>query len=77
MPLPSVAGLIVSTSLVSVYSVGLIAIDRYLYIVYGLQYQRYLTRTRARILIAATWIIGEYAVPLPAITQMSRVLPPV
>ncbi|XP_053661418.1 glucose-dependent insulinotropic receptor-like [Anopheles marshallii] len=59
-------GLIVSTSLVSVYSVGLIAIDRYLYIVYGLQYQRYLTRTRARILIAATWILGATIGFLPA-----------
>ncbi|XP_040153019.1 5-hydroxytryptamine receptor 1A-alpha-like [Anopheles arabiensis] len=60
-------GLIVSTSLVSVYSVGLIAIDRYLYIVYGLQYQRYLTRTRARILIAATWILGATIGFLPAL----------
>uniref|UniRef100_A0A182NR81 G-protein coupled receptors family 1 profile domain-containing protein n=1 Tax=Anopheles dirus TaxID=7168 RepID=A0A182NR81_9DIPT len=59
-------GLIVSTSLVSVYSVGLIAIDRYLYIVYGLQYQRYLTRTRARILIAITWLIGATIGFLPA-----------
>uniref|UniRef100_A0A182QCW4 G-protein coupled receptors family 1 profile domain-containing protein n=1 Tax=Anopheles farauti TaxID=69004 RepID=A0A182QCW4_9DIPT len=59
-------GLIVSTSLVSVYSVGLIAIDRYLYIVYGLQYQRYLTRTRARILIALTWLIGATIGFLPA-----------
>uniref|UniRef100_A0A182Y434 G-protein coupled receptors family 1 profile domain-containing protein n=1 Tax=Anopheles stephensi TaxID=30069 RepID=A0A182Y434_ANOST len=59
-------GLIVSTSLVSVYSVGLIAIDRYLYIVYGLQYQRYLTRTRARILIAATWLLGATIGFLPA-----------
>uniref|UniRef100_A0A182SJK4 G-protein coupled receptors family 1 profile domain-containing protein n=1 Tax=Anopheles maculatus TaxID=74869 RepID=A0A182SJK4_9DIPT len=58
--------LIVSTSLVSVYSVGLIAIDRYLYIVYGLQYQRYLTRTRARILIAATWLLGATIGFLPA-----------
>ncbi|XP_050069331.1 glucose-dependent insulinotropic receptor-like [Anopheles maculipalpis] len=60
-------GLIVSTSLVSVYSVGLIAIDRYLYIVYGLQYQRYLTRTRARILIAATWLLGATIGFLPAL----------
>uniref|UniRef100_A0A182RTG8 G_PROTEIN_RECEP_F1_2 domain-containing protein n=1 Tax=Anopheles funestus TaxID=62324 RepID=A0A182RTG8_ANOFN len=58
--------LIVSMSLVSVYSVGLIAIDRYLYIVYGLQYQRYLTRTRARILIAATWVLGATIGFLPA-----------
>ncbi|XP_049547638.1 5-hydroxytryptamine receptor 1A-like [Anopheles darlingi] len=59
-------GLIVSASLVSVYSVGLIALDRYLYIVYGLQYQRYLTRTRARLLISATWLIGAVIGFLPA-----------
>ncbi|XP_062535586.1 G-protein coupled receptor 12-like, partial [Armigeres subalbatus] len=50
-------GLIVSTTLVSVYSIGLIAVDRYLYIVYGLQYQRYITPTRAKLSIAATWFI--------------------
>ncbi|XP_050081756.1 5-hydroxytryptamine receptor 1A-like [Anopheles aquasalis] len=59
-------GLIVSASLVSVYSVGLIALDRYLYIVYGLQYQRYLTRTRARLLITTTWLIGAVIGFLPA-----------
>ncbi|XP_058812379.1 beta-3 adrenergic receptor-like [Topomyia yanbarensis] len=59
-------GLIVSTTIVSVYSVGLIAVDRYLYIVYGLQYQRYITPSRAKLLIAATWLIGLIIGFLPA-----------
>nr|AIK28864.1 putative serotonin receptor [Aedes aegypti] len=59
-------GLIVSTTIVSVYSIGLIAIDRYLYIVYGLQYQRYITPSRAKLLIAATWLIGLIIGFLPA-----------
>ncbi|XP_065078562.1 glucose-dependent insulinotropic receptor-like [Ochlerotatus camptorhynchus] len=59
-------GLIVSTTIVSVYSIGLIAIDRYLYIVYGLQYQRYITPSRAKLSIAATWMIGLVIGFLPA-----------
>lgn len=50
--------MIVSATITSVYSLGLIAVDRYLYIVYGLQYQRYIYPTRARIMIIITWIIG-------------------
>ncbi|XP_055529190.1 5-hydroxytryptamine receptor 1A-like [Wyeomyia smithii] len=59
-------GLIVSTTLVSVYSIGLIAVDRYLYIVYGMQYQRYITPSRAKLLIAATWLLGLVIGFLPA-----------
>ncbi|XP_053698646.1 5-hydroxytryptamine receptor 1A-alpha-like [Sabethes cyaneus] len=59
-------GLIVSTTIVSVYSVGLIAVDRYLYIVYGMQYQRYITPSRAKLLIAATWLLGLIIGFLPA-----------
>ncbi|KAL9694066.1 hypothetical protein quinque_013351 [Culex quinquefasciatus] len=59
-------GLIVSTTLVSVYSVGLIAVDRYLYIMYGLQYQRYITPGRARLLIVGTWLLGLVVGFLPA-----------
>ncbi|XP_022914042.2 5-hydroxytryptamine receptor 1D-like [Onthophagus taurus] len=51
-------GLIVSSTLASVYSVGLIAIDRFLYIIHGLQYQQWVYPLRARILILITWIIG-------------------
>lgn len=51
--------MIVSSTLVSVLSVLLVAIDRFLYILYGMQYQRYIFPNRARILIVTTWIIGE------------------
>lgn len=53
-------GMIVSAIITSVYSIGLISVDRYLYIVYGLQYQRYIYPLRARIMIVSTWILGKY-----------------
>lgn len=53
-------GMIVSAIITSVYSIGLISVDRYLYIVYGLQYQRYIYPLRARIMIISTWILGMY-----------------
>lgn len=51
--------MIVSSTITSVYSVGLIGIDRFLYILYGLQYQRYIYPNRARFLILLTWLIGK------------------
>lgn len=51
--------MIVSSIITSVYSIGLISVDRYLYIVYGLQYQRYIYPLRARIMIMSTWILGK------------------
>ncbi|XP_055678308.1 5-hydroxytryptamine receptor 1A-alpha-like [Lutzomyia longipalpis] len=59
-------GMIVSSTVTSVYSVGLIAIDRFLYILYGLQYQRWIYPNRARILILFTWILGLIIGFLPA-----------
>ncbi|KAL5284702.1 GPR119 family protein [Megaselia abdita] len=59
-------GMTVSSALVSVYSIGLIAIDRYLYILYGLRYQRYLSTNRARMMVAATWVLGAIVGYLPA-----------
>jgi hypothetical protein len=53
------SGMIVSSTLVSVLSVLLVAVDRFLYILYGLQYQRYIYPNRSRILIMTTWIFGE------------------
>lgn len=50
--------MIVSATLTSAYSVVLIAVDRFLYILHGLQYQRWLYSNRARLLIVITWIIG-------------------
>ncbi|XP_059611449.1 5-hydroxytryptamine receptor 1A-like isoform X1 [Phlebotomus argentipes] len=59
-------GMIVSSTVTSVYSVGLIAIDRFLYILYGLQYQRWIYPNRTRILILFTWILGLIIGFLPA-----------
>ena len=51
--------MIVSTTLVSVYSVLLVAIDRFFYISHGLRYQQYIFPNRVRILIVFSWIIGN------------------
>ncbi|PSN31804.1 hypothetical protein C0J52_22314 [Blattella germanica] len=51
-------GMIVSSTLASIWSVLLIGIDRFLYIVRALQYQQMLSPFRARILIILTWILG-------------------
>lgn len=56
----------VSSALVSVYSIGLIAVDRYLYILYGLRYQRYLSTNRARMMVVGTWVLGVIVGYLPA-----------
>ncbi|XP_018563862.1 glucose-dependent insulinotropic receptor-like [Anoplophora glabripennis] len=58
-------GLIVSSTLTSVYSVGLIAVDRFLYILHGMQYQRWVYPTRARLLICVSWAIGLFVGFLP------------
>lgn len=50
--------MIVSSTLASVLSVGLIAVDRYLYILYGLKYQSWVYPQRARFCIVLTWLIG-------------------
>lgn len=59
-------GMIVSSTLASVYSVGLIAIDRFLYITHGLHYQRWVYPLRARLAILFTWILGLVIGFLPA-----------
>ncbi|KAF7280696.1 hypothetical protein GWI33_005553 [Rhynchophorus ferrugineus] len=51
-------GMIVASTLSSAYSVGLIAIDRYLYIVCGLKYCRCLSLTKVKASIIVTWIIA-------------------
>ncbi|KAJ8942786.1 hypothetical protein NQ314_009954 [Rhamnusium bicolor] len=51
-------GMIVSSTLTSVYSVGLIAVDRFLYILHGMKYQTWVYPTRARLLICLSWMIG-------------------
>ncbi|XP_073950278.1 dopamine receptor 4-like [Choristoneura fumiferana] len=51
-------GMIVCPTMVSIFSVGLIAVDRYFYILHGLYYQRYFNTTRVRIGILIIWMIG-------------------
>lgn len=51
-------GLIVSSTLASVYSIGLIGVDRFLYILYGLHYQKWVYPNRTRTVIALSWILG-------------------
>ncbi|KAI8424919.1 hypothetical protein MSG28_006834 [Choristoneura fumiferana] len=51
-------GMIVCPAMVSIFSVGLIAVDRYFYILHGLYYQRYFNTTRVRIGILIIWMIG-------------------
>lgn len=51
--------MIVSATLVSVFSVGVIAVDRFIYILHGLKYQHYAHHTRAKILILITWTLGK------------------
>lgn len=51
--------MIVSATLVSVFSVGVIALDRFIYILYGLKYQYYAHHTRAKILILIIWTLGK------------------
>ncbi|CAH2094709.1 unnamed protein product [Euphydryas editha] len=51
-------GMIVSPAMVSIFSVGLIAVDRYIYILHGLYYQRWFNTTKVRIGILCIWVIG-------------------
>ncbi|XP_059053390.1 uncharacterized protein LOC131847760 [Achroia grisella] len=51
-------GLLVCPTMVSIFSVGFIAVDRYIYILHGLYYQRWFNTTRVRIGILCIWIIG-------------------
>ncbi|XP_026751818.2 5-hydroxytryptamine receptor 1A-alpha-like [Galleria mellonella] len=51
-------GMLVCPTMVSIFSVGFIAVDRYIYILHGLYYQRWFNTTRVRIGILCIWIIG-------------------
>ncbi|XP_050675421.1 5-hydroxytryptamine receptor 1A-like isoform X2 [Leptidea sinapis] len=51
-------GMLVCPAMVSIFSVGLIAIDRYIYILHGLYYQRWVDTTKVRISICIVWVIG-------------------
>lgn len=58
--------MIVSSTLASIWSVLLIGIDRFIYIVHGLKYQQWLNPCRARWLILCTWILGLIIGFMPA-----------
>ncbi|XP_045502534.1 dopamine receptor 4-like [Colias croceus] len=51
-------GMLVCPAMVSIFSVGFIAVDRYIYILHGLYYQRWVNTTKVRICIIFIWIIG-------------------
>ncbi|CAH1126673.1 unnamed protein product [Ceutorhynchus assimilis] len=51
-------GLIVSSTVSSIYSVGLLAIDRFLYIVYGIKYCKWISICRVRLAIGFTWTMA-------------------
>lgn len=51
-------GMLVCPAMVSIFSVGLIAVDRYIYILHGLYYQRWFSTTKVRIGILCIWLIG-------------------
>ncbi|ENN70236.1 hypothetical protein HUJ04_013097 [Dendroctonus ponderosae] len=51
-------GMIVSSTLSSIYSVGLLAVDRFLYIVYGIKYCKWISTVRVRIVIGLTWLMA-------------------
>ncbi|XP_038206904.1 5-hydroxytryptamine receptor 1A-alpha-like [Zerene cesonia] len=51
-------GMLVCPAMVSIFSVALIAVDRYIYILHGLYYQRWVNTTKVRICIIFIWIIG-------------------
>ncbi|KAG7297840.1 hypothetical protein JYU34_018583 [Plutella xylostella] len=59
-------GMIVCPTMVSIFSVGFIAIDRYIYIIHGLYYQRWINTTRVRIGILIIWLVAISIASLPA-----------
>lgn len=63
-------GMVVSTSLVAIYSVLLVAIDRFLYILRGLQYQQYMYPNRVRLLSFISWTISISVGFLPLIPSL-------
>ncbi|XP_035449784.2 melanocyte-stimulating hormone receptor isoform X2 [Spodoptera frugiperda] len=65
-------GMLVCPAMVSIFSVGLIAVDRYIYILHGLYYQRWFNTTRVRIGILCIWMIGIFISTLPAMGWTGR-----
>ncbi|XP_045776215.1 dopamine receptor 4-like isoform X2 [Maniola jurtina] len=67
-------GMIVCPAMVSIFSVGLIAVDRYIYILHGLYYQRWFNTAKVRIGILCIWLIGITLGFLPASGWVNREL---
>lgn len=65
-------GMIVSSTAVSIFSITLVAIDRFFYILYGWKYYRYVYPNRARFSILITWILGGTIGFLPAMITSLR-----
>ncbi|XP_045537694.1 glucose-dependent insulinotropic receptor isoform X2 [Papilio machaon] len=59
-------GMLVCPAMVSIFSVGMIAVDRYIYILHGLYYQRWCNTTKVRIIIMCIWMISLFIASLPA-----------
>ncbi|CAK1583770.1 unnamed protein product [Parnassius mnemosyne] len=59
-------GMLVCPAMVSIFSVGMIAVDRYIYILHGLYYQRWFNTTKVRIGILCIWMIGVTLGFMPA-----------
>jgi hypothetical protein len=58
MKIYAALALVVATTLVSVYSVLLVAVDRFILILHGMQYHKLFYPQRVRLLIFLSWIIG-------------------
>nr|CAH7738339.1 unnamed protein product [Callosobruchus chinensis] len=58
-------GMYGTAMMTSVYSIGLIGIDRFVYIVHGLQYQMWIYPFRAKMLILTSWLVGGILSFLP------------
>nr|XP_034833837.1 glucose-dependent insulinotropic receptor-like [Maniola hyperantus] len=67
-------GMLVCPAMVSIFSVGLIAVDRYIYILHGLYYQRWFNTAKVRIGIVCIWLIGITLGFLPASGWVNREL---
>ncbi|XP_046433971.1 glucose-dependent insulinotropic receptor-like isoform X3 [Neodiprion fabricii] len=60
-------GMIIASTVAFVYTFGLIAVDRFLYIVHGMKYNRWMYPKRGCLLIVSTWILGTILGLLPTI----------
>ncbi|CAH2045143.1 unnamed protein product, partial [Iphiclides podalirius] len=67
-------GMLVCPAMVSIFSVGMIAVDRYIFILHGLYYQRWCSTTKVRISIVCIWMIGVTLGFMPATGWINKEL---